>query len=271
MSRQFTEDEAREILALAAERSYAAKSEAAAYLTLEELEEAARAAGIDPAHVRSAAADALSPGRRSIHRTFLGVPVEVRRTRTVRGHLGPDEWATTVEEARREFGKSGVVTDLGRTHEWSSHPDERQAPVRVIAEPTDGGTRLTAERNTWPRVLGVTLGASSNLVVALVMGAVWLATGADSVLWLPALILAVFAMVFAVVGLSKLRKKGREEAEAFDRVLRAVASPDDASGSSSDAMNEPELREGVLDNALVEERDLPELSNAASHVSRMRA
>jgi hypothetical protein len=268
MSRQFTKDEAREILALAAERSHAARSETTARLTLAELEEAARAAGIDPAHVRSAAADALSPGRRAVHRTFLGVPVEVRRTRTLSGPFGPEEWTTAVEEARREFGKRGVVTDLGRTREWASHPDERQAPVRVIAEPIEGGTRLTAERNTWSRALGVALGAGSNLTVAVVLGAVWLASGADSVLWAPALLLAVFAAAFAVVGLSKLRKKGREEAEAFDRVLRSVS--DEASERLESTATKSELPRGTLDDALAaDEHDSSEL-NSVSRGSRTR-
>ena len=248
MSRLFTEDEAREVLALAAERSHTA-SEASAGLTLAELEEAARAAGIDPAHVRSAAADVLSPGRRAVHRTFLGVPVEVRRTRVLAGHLGPDDWAAVVGEARRAFGAHGVVTELGRTREWASHAHDTQAPVRLVAEPADGGTRLTAERNTWARALGVTGGAGVNLVVGLVLAAVWLATGADSALWMPALLLTVFAVAFSAVGLSTLRKKGRAEAEAFDRVLGSAAARDAAFEPPAPAPDKIHLRGGLLDDA----------------------
>ena len=260
MSRRFTADEAQQVLALAAERSHAAHTET--LLTLGDLEEAARAAGIDPAHVRTAAADVFRPGRRSVRTTFLGLPAETRQTRILPGVLGDSEWASTVETARDAFGRRGAVDALGDTREWVT--DERRAPVRLVAEPTEGGTRVTVERSSWPGVLGVAGAVASNALVGVVLFAVWLGTGATGLLWLPALVLTAFALAFAVGASVVLRKKGQREVEAFDEVLShaaRVAVPD---------ASEP-VRVGDDDLDVAETLGVGRLDGAEEPVSPRRA
>ena len=74
--RQFTEEEARQILALAAERDHAGHARAEECLTLEEIEEAARSAGLAPIHVQTAAADLLALGQESAPLADLGETAE---------------------------------------------------------------------------------------------------------------------------------------------------------------------------------------------------
>lgn len=242
MDRRFTEEEARQIFALAAERDHAARTTDERLLTLEELEEAAQAAGIDPVHVRGAAGDFLRPGRRVVQRSFLGMPVEMQQMRLLAVPPSDQLWAATVEACQAVFGKEGSITEAGSVYAWSS--DERDTPVQVTMEPAEEGTRVTVEHRTWPRALGATLGTVLNVAVGLVLLTVWLTSAAEGML-LPALVLLAFSAVFGVGWLVKLRRAGHRQETAFgevlDRVGRAAAS-DAAEGARRDALT-PEVEE----------------------------
>lgn len=270
MDRRFTPEEVREILAIAAERDHSSELEYETLLTLAELEEAARAAGIHPSHVRAAVADVLSPSRKAIHRTFLGVPVEIRRTRTLSRSLEAADWAKVVLEARRESGKHGVVTELGNMLEWSSDADERKSPVRVVAEPMEGGTRITAERSTWPRSLGITLGAGANIAAALAMGATWFVTGAESNLWMPSSLLFIFAIAFFTIGLTSLKKKGRREAEALERVVRTIDVEAMSFEQVDDGFHDSDSKESINGGSIDLELEQNEFLNSSNRASRTR-
>lgn len=219
MERQFSEEDAREILALAAERDHLAKTAARTTLTLAELEDAARTAGIDPAHVRSAAADVLRPERRASRRTFWGLPVELRQTRILTGHVGDADWESIVGQCRQTFGRQGVVSDLGSTREWASKANERNSPVRVICEQEGPNTRLTIEQRTWPNAIGTAIGTGMNVATGLLLFLMWLLSGASNGLWIAALVPLLFSVLFGIGAVTKLRRDDRQQAEAFDRVL----------------------------------------------------
>ena len=160
MPRRFSEEEAQRIFALVAERQRAGLG-ADAGLSLSELEEAARAAGLDPSLVASAAAelDAASHPEK----TLAGAPVEVVRSRVVPGTLDEATWGELVAAARREFDELGMAGQVGRLREWTAltgNGTNHSTVTRLTAEPTDEGIRLTVSRSVRDAVLGFTIAAA---------------------------------------------------------------------------------------------------------------
>ncbi|MDX1428832.1 MAG: hypothetical protein R3282_01040, partial [Rhodothermales bacterium] len=148
--RKFSREEAEEIFAGAARRQQEARTKDESHLTLEELEAAARDAGIDAEFVRAAAADLLRPSHASHVRRFVGIPVEVRKSKLLPAPPTAVDWGAVVTGLRSVFGKQGMATDLGTVREWTSDPSEGSMPARVVIEPYEDGTRVTIERKMWP-------------------------------------------------------------------------------------------------------------------------
>ena len=140
MPDRFTEDEARQVFARAAERQRAAEP-AAEGLSLAELQEVGQAAGLDPAHVAAAVAEVRGgAGSVAPPATFLGVDVEPRASRVLPGPVTDEVWEQMVARLRRTFGSKGTPTDVGRVREWTNGP---RSNLLVTVEPTDAGARVT--------------------------------------------------------------------------------------------------------------------------------
>ena len=216
MPRRFSEEEAQRIFALVAERQRAASD--ASGLSLAELEEAARAAGLDPALVAVAAAELDAAPHPE--RTLAKAPVEVIRHRVVAGPLDDDAWAQMVSAARSEFGEPGMAGQVGRLREWTSFSGgtKNNVVTRVTAEPTEGGTRVTVSRSVRDLVFGFTLAAAIQSVLAVLFG-VFAVAGVDSDLWIPAAILAGLAALFGLGSQVGTRVWHRQESARFDRLL----------------------------------------------------
>ena len=141
MPDRFSEDEARQIFARAAERQHAADA-APPGLSLSELQEVGVAAGLDPAHVAAAVTEvrggAGTPAAPPA--TFLGVDVEPRAVRVLPGEVTDEAWEQMVTRLRQTFGTKGTPTDVGRIREWTSGPNSN---LLVTVEPTDAGARVT--------------------------------------------------------------------------------------------------------------------------------
>ena len=116
MARTFTEAEAQKVFARVAEKQRATGRVPDGELSLADLEEAARAAGLDPALVASAAAEIDAP---ALRRGLFGAPVETVGQRVVRGHVPDEAWEEMVAAARTEFGRTGTAGLVGRTREWT--------------------------------------------------------------------------------------------------------------------------------------------------------
>ncbi len=163
MDRQFSEDEAREVFARAAERQQADAARGQG-LSLDELREIGRAAGLDPAHVE-AAARSVALGAPEHGRTMVGpVPRGVYRTVTLAEPPSDALWAHVVADARRTFEAQGKTTEVGPIREW------RNGNLRVSLEPAGDGSRLhlRSHRSDVPQVLGTgAVFALAGLVVGL--------------------------------------------------------------------------------------------------------
>ena len=256
MPRRYSEEEAQRIFALVADRQRAASG--AEGLSLEELEEAARAAGLDPNLVAVAAAelDAASHDEK----TLVGAPVEVVRTRLLDGELSEDAWASMVGQARREFGQPGMAGQIGRLREWTvlNGGTKNGTVTRLTAEPTPEGTRLTLTRSIREVVLGMSIAAAIQSAMA-VLFTVLAVAGVDSELWIAALIMGSLGLVFGGGVQIGARAWQRHEAGRFEALLDRLElvardAPKEAAPSASVAppavsADGPRLSLDALDDA----------------------
>ncbi|HEX3158709.1 MAG TPA: hypothetical protein VHQ45_09335 [Gemmatimonadaceae bacterium] len=133
--RRYSDDEVALIIRRASElqQADAAAREPGSGLSLTELEEVAREAGLDPALVRRAAADVESRQPASVASRFLGAPTRIQIERTVEGELPPVAFEMLVDEMRRTLGETGQTSVLGRTLAWNITPaTHRHAQTRRV-------------------------------------------------------------------------------------------------------------------------------------------
>jgi hypothetical protein len=105
-------------------------------MTLRELQEIGREAGLSPERVAEAAHSLAIRRNVQPRRTFLGVPISVGRTVELPRALNDREWEMLVGELRQIFGARGRVESLGSLRSWTN------GNLHVYAEPTEAGHRL---------------------------------------------------------------------------------------------------------------------------------
>ncbi len=216
MPRRFTEEEARRIFARVAERQRAGAG-ADAGLSLEELEEAARAAGLDATLIAAAAAELdTAPDER----TIAGAPVEVARSRIVPGVIDDDTWGQMVASARREFGDAGMAGQIGRLLEWTiiSGGTKNGTVTRLTAEPTADGTRVTLSKSIHEAIKGLTIAVTIQASLAVLFVTLFLA-GVDSEMWIPALIMGLIGAALETGSQVGSRVWHRQTAGRFESIL----------------------------------------------------
>jgi hypothetical protein len=223
MARTFTEAEAQRVFARVAERQRA-QAPAEGGLTLEDLEDAARAAGLDPALVAAAAAEVDAPAPM---RGLLGVPTETVRQRIVRGRVSDEAWEGMVAAARAEFGRTGTAGLVGRTREWTASMGggNAQAVTRLALEPVGEDTRVVVTRSSRDVALGFTIAGGVQALMALLFGSLF-AFGVAPELWVPAVIFAVLSTAFlggSHVGLRAWHRRQEGRVDAFLDRLELVA------------------------------------------------
>lgn len=239
MPRHFTEEEAQRVFARLAELQGQGHGEAGT-LSIDELREAARAAGLDASLVERAVADLdAAPERR---RTFLSAPVEVTRSRVVPRHLDDDAWAAMVHAARGEFGGSGMAGQIGSLREWTllgggggqgfgGGVRGSKTSTRLSAEPGDAGTRLTLTQSFREPVQGFSIAGAIHTVMAIAFLVVALVSG-DLEFLIPGGIMTLCALVFGGGAQVGARLWADRLGDRFERLLdrqelvARAASPD---------------------------------------------
>lgn len=121
-------------------------------LSLAELEQVAREAGIDPSLVRRAARDVDARQSSKPASKFLGAPSVIVMERTIDGEVPVAEYEVIVDMLRRAFNDNGMVGTLGKSLAWSSssrgygrHGNSQQ--VNISVTPRDGRTVIRAEQS----------------------------------------------------------------------------------------------------------------------------
>ena len=250
MARTFTEAEAQKVFARVAEKQRAAGVPGGG-LSLEDLEEAAQAAGLDSSLVAAAVAEIDAPVPT---RSLFGAPTETIRQRVVRGNVSDEAWEEMVAAARAEFGRTGTAGQIGRTREWTaaSGAGNSQAVTRLALEPVGDDTRIVVTRSARDAALGFTVGGAITAVMSVIFGALF-AFGVDPELWIPALMLVGISTVLlggTQIGLRLWHRAQERRAEALlDRLELAARTELPEARSAASHIEAPPSR---IDAALLD-------------------
>jgi len=148
--RRFNEKEVAAIIKRASElQQVESPAESATGMSLAELEQIAREAGLDPALVRRAAADLDTRVTDRRPSAFLGAPTALVLERTIDGEVPAEEYETMVLEIQRELGGVGSASTLGRSLVWTMTGVDRRRvstrTVQVTVTPRNGRTTIRME------------------------------------------------------------------------------------------------------------------------------
>lgn len=219
--RRYTEEEVGRILKRATEIQIAdPSSPGAAGMTLDELEEIALEAGIDPRHLRRAALEVQSgAGDDSLASRLAGRPFDLSVEATVAGELseaGFERVASEIHQAVRDHGRS---SQIGRTLTWQGESAQKTRSMQVIVTSRDGETRIRVEERMHE--------LAKQLFAGLVWGGgVGAGTGIGVGIGLGALNSALFAAVFPLgaVGLAYIgaREVYRRQVEGRQRAMTGL-------------------------------------------------
>jgi len=134
--RRFSEEEVALIIKRAAElqQTEEAAEEPGHSMTLSEVEQIAKEAGIDPLLIRRAAHGLDRPAVTNRPSPWTGAPTRLVFESSVDGEIPVEEFEPLVNEIRRTFGENGVPSVLGRTLAWTStaHGGRHRAKGRHI-------------------------------------------------------------------------------------------------------------------------------------------
>ncbi len=147
--RRFNDEEVALIIKRAAELQQTERVEPSTALTLSDVEQIAREAGIDPELIRRAALGLDRPAPEARPSVWFGSPTHLVFERVVEGEIPTDEFEPMVAEIRRSVGDNGIPSVLGRTLSWTSSPAGRRSPstrkVDVSVVSRDGLTTIRVE------------------------------------------------------------------------------------------------------------------------------
>ncbi len=108
-------------------------------MTLAELEDIAREAGIDDAHVRRAAAELASPASGIVER-LVGGPVRLRLERAIPGELPVEAFDEVIPLIQMAADSPGQASRVGRTLTWNSQTQGNTRSLQVMMVVRDGET-----------------------------------------------------------------------------------------------------------------------------------
>jgi hypothetical protein len=181
--RRFNEEEVALIIKRAAElqQTEQAEHDPGNALTLPEVEQIAREAGIDPRLIRHAALGLDRPHGSNRPSPWVGAPTRIVFERVIDGEVPTEEFENLINEVRRSLGENGVPSVLGKTLAWSSSTRRRRRgsgrQVDVTIAPRSGVTTIRVEeelRNTAGALFGGLMGGggggTSGLVIGVGMG-----------------------------------------------------------------------------------------------------
>jgi hypothetical protein len=149
-SRRYNEKEVADIIRRASElQQLETTSESSTGLSLAELEQVAREAGLDPALVRRAATDLDTRVSDEQPSAFLGAPTALHLERTIDGEIPAEEYEPMVIEMQSRLGMVGSATTLGRSLQWTVQSADRHRAatrtVQITVTPRNGRTTIRIE------------------------------------------------------------------------------------------------------------------------------
>jgi hypothetical protein len=207
---RFNEDEAAAIFARAAEVEASDRHPVSGGggMTLEELQEIGREAGLAPEAVAHAAASLRKAGTALPAPTFLRIPIGVARTVPLERPLSDEEWGGLVGELQATFNASGRVSSDGTFREW------RNGNLRIFAGPAPGGYQVDMRTS---RGSARSLMTAGGVMAAIGATALTVATVTVSAPGDATTLLAIGAGLFGA-GLLQVPAWARRRREQFERI-----------------------------------------------------
>lgn len=211
--RRYSDDEVAEIFARAteAEQSTPRRLHAGDGMTLQQLQEIGREAGIAPELVVRAAHSLDQPAQPSV-RKFLGFPLGVGRTVTLERRLTDEEWERLVVDLRETFDARGVVRTDGAFRQWTN------GNLQVLVEPDGAGQRIRLRtlrggaREMMLAGLGVFGVAAVTALAGVLTGSTELAAALERMSGVAVMGLGLFGIgAFPLSSWARLRRKQMDE------------------------------------------------------------
>ncbi len=205
-------------------------------MSLAELEQVAREAGLDPALVRRAALEIDAPPAPKSS-LLAGAPTRLLYEVSFDGELSVDEYEPLVAEIRRSVGEPGMVGTLGRTLTWSAADTGfgrhrgRRRQLSITVTPRQGRTTLRIEESlsqlaggVFGGMVGGFGGGASGMGFGLGMGVLHSAAAATGIVG--GILLVSYAGARGLFSVLARRRKNQLEqlrdrlAEYIERALR---------------------------------------------------
>ena len=221
--RRYSQKEIADIFKKASEEQERIKEQSALEdgLTLEELHQIAKEAGIAPELISDAAARLEHSVEAPPEKRFLGFPTSVNRIIDLKAPLSDDDWDKLVVEIRQAFGARGKITREGKLREWSN------GNLHILVEPTPHGHRLrmgtekgSAKGFLWASISWIMAGIFIFISSAL-------ASGVDFSILFPAIFFAVAGIAgigFTGLHLSQWRYDRADQMDAIGSVALNLVS-----------------------------------------------
>lgn len=215
--RRYDDDEVAEIFRKAAEGPQALPHQLAsdAGMTLAELQEIGREAGLSPEAVASAAKSITVRPQGGVKR-YMAMPVRVERAIDLPRKLTDAEWDQLVVRLRETFNARGAVSASGSFRQWTN------GNLQALLEPTPTGNRLRLSTVRASSIFSMNVGAGLvgfSALLATINGiAGHLATTWPGI----AMIASMGAGAFALTGL-QLPSWARRRARQMDELTSQLA------------------------------------------------
>ena len=225
LPRVYGDKEIGRILKRATDLQHREPSAPAAGLTLEELEEIAAEAGIDPRYLRRAALEVdarIHEG--SMWTTVVGDDLMLVREIELAGELpdsGFERIVTAIQTQSREHGQPSL---LGKTLTWRAETANKSRTIQIVVSARDGHTLIRLEENLTQLAAGLFAGTTAGFGIGVGVG-----VGLPIALEVIGSVLFAVAAPVGIVGISYIasraiyrevvRRRNRAIDDLFDRAV----------------------------------------------------
>jgi hypothetical protein len=248
-ARKFNDEEVALIIKRAAElqQTEQVEQEPSTAMTLADIEEIAKEAGIDPRLIRHAAQTLERPADVNRPSPWVGAPTRLVIERVVDGEIPLDEFEPLVNEMRRTFGDNGIPSVLGKTLAWSStqmggRRSNHSRRISVLVASRGGVTTIRVEEELRPLagalfggLVGGGGGGTTGITMGIGMGLLHSPT-ATGLLWVT-VATGFYTLARTIFGRMSAKRE-RQLRELADRLVESVSSvaavgPDQVAAAST--------------------------------------
>jgi len=215
--RRYDDDEVAEIFRKAAEGPQSLPHQVAgdAGMTLAELQDIGREAGLSPEAVASAARS-LEIRPQSGVRRYLSMPIGVERTVELERRLTEAEWERLVVELREVFNARGTVSSNGSFRQWTN------GNLQALLEPTATGHRLRMSTVRGGSIFSLNIGVGM-IGMGAIMAIIGAVGGHLGDMWSGAAMMSALGATSVAIGGLRLPSWARRRATQMEAITSRLA------------------------------------------------